>query len=89
MIAARNMLVKMISVSLLTGCTAEPIREVIEVKVPVTVPCRTPAPIDPGYPADALPVDSRLDVALIAFLKEREQRRKYSAEFEASVSGCN
>lgn len=88
------MRVFMISVALvLAGCqtqqqapAAEP--RVVEVQVPVVVPCKITSVPRPAFAVDSLPLGAEIDEQMRALRAERKQRQGYEARLEAAVQGC-
>lgn len=73
---------------MLAGCASEPMRQVVEVKVPVIVPCLGEVPTVPVWKFDTIKTDADLFVKVDGLLIEREQRIKYEALLSAAMAGC-
>lgn len=73
---------------LLAGCASEPMRQVIEVKVPVTIPCLGEVPTEPLWYFDTVKLEADLFAKVDGLLIEREQRIKFEAELTAAIAGC-
>ncbi len=73
----------------LTGCCKPTIiKEPIEVKVPVPVPC-VDKPVDkPKWSLDVATADASIFDKVTLGLKEIEQRRQYERELEAVLAPC-
>lgn len=70
-------------------CKPTIIREPVEVKVPVPVPCATDLPTKPVWQLDYPEVkDAGLFVKGNSALLELEQRRQYERELEAALVAC-
>ncbi len=75
---------------LLAGCAAAPqiVERPIEVKVPVSVPCRTAAIPEPDWPLRHVP-DSASDFEFFrAALAELALRAGYEVRLKAAVAAC-
>lgn len=73
----------------LGGCaTTMPPVQPVEVKVPVTVPCKVPMPERPAFAVDGLPLGSGIWDQMKALRAERWQRQGYETELEAAVKAC-
>jgi hypothetical protein len=73
---------------LLSGCASEPMRQVIEVKVPVTIPCLGEVPAEPPWHFDTIKPEADLFTKVDGLLIEREQRVKFESELTAAMAGC-
>lgn len=80
---------------LLAGCASTPppivrvVKEPIEVKIPVPVPCIASVPSKPDWAMDNPKLRNADVYALgLAALQEIEQRRRYESELEALLKGC-
>jgi hypothetical protein len=71
----------------LTGC-ADMAPKVLEVKVPVQVPCKVDLPQRPVFAVDGLPIGADIWEQMKALRAERKQRQGYEAELEAAVRAC-
>ncbi|MHB0973976.1 MAG: hypothetical protein ACYC0P_07015 [Thiobacillus sp.] len=79
----------LLAVLLLTGCAGMlPAPKVVEVKVPVLVPCKVAPPERPLFAVDGLPVSSGIWDQMKALRAERQQRIGYEVELEAVVKAC-
>lgn len=73
----------------LSGCASSPpIAQLVEVRVPVPVPCKAPSPTRPAFAVDALPLGSGIWEQMSALRAERLQRQGYETELEAAVRAC-
>lgn len=74
----------------LSACATQPhvVREPIEVKVPVAVPCKAPTTPIPAFAFDAVTPADDVYVKGRALLAERMQRAAYEAELRAAVAAC-
>ncbi len=77
----------LLTVLLLTGC-AGLAPKVVEVKVPVPVPCKVTPPERPLFAVDGLPIGSDIWEQMKALRAERQQRIGYILELEAVVRAC-
>ena len=76
---------------LLTACCPKPliVKEPVEVKVMVPVPCQVEHPAKPVWQLDYPDVrQAGLFVKGNSALVELEQRRRYEAELEAALTSC-
>ena len=80
----------LMSVLILGGCGAMQTAAVqpVEVKVPVSVPCKVAAPKRPDFAVDALHVGAGVWEQMKALRAERLQRMGYEQELEAAVGAC-
>lgn len=77
----------------LAGCqsqqqAATPEPRVVEVQVPVSVPCKITPVGRPAFAVDSLPLGAAIDEQMRALRAERRQRQGYEARLEAAVQGC-
>lgn len=77
----------------LAGCQTKqqaPVPEprVVEVQVPVVVPCKIAAVARPAFVVDSLPLGAAIDEQMRALRAERRQRQGYEARLEAAIQGC-
>lgn len=71
------------------GCaSAPPVPEVSVVKVPVEVPCKTPAITRPAFAVDNVPLGLSVFEQMKALRAERLQRKAYELELEAALRAC-
>lgn len=86
----RLKLMQLIAIGLLAGCCPKPtiIREPVEVKVPVAVPCGAKQPEKPKWAMDTLTASANIFDKGLAAIKEIEQRRQYERELEATLKAC-
>lgn len=77
----------LLTVLLLTGCAGMTPR-VVEVKVPVPVPCKATPPERPLFAVDGLAIGSGIWEQMKALRAERQQRIGYEVELEAAVKAC-
>jgi len=87
--------VKLIALSLvllLSACCPKPlvvVKEAVEVKIPVPVPCKVEMPAKPVWQLDYPATRSAgLFVKGNSALVELEQRRQYERELEAALLAC-
>ena len=74
---------------LMMGCgTQTVVREPVEVRIPVAVPCKIEAPARPAMPTAALPAGASRATWLQAALVERENLLGYVPQLEAAIVGC-
>lgn len=76
----------------LAGCQSQqqapaPEPRVIEVQVPVAVPCKITPVGRPAFAVDSLPLGAAIDEQMRALRAERKQRQGYEARLEAVVQG--
>lgn len=83
-----GILAVIVSFSLVGCATTPPPAQPVEVRVPVAVPCKAPAPARPAFAVDALPIGSVIWEQMKALRAERFQRQGYEAELEAAVKAC-
>ncbi|PVZ12633.1 MULTISPECIES: hypothetical protein [unclassified Pseudomonas] len=80
------------SALMLAGCAAQPTAapepRVVQVHVPVPVPCRAPAVAAPPWAAEGLRKGDSLEVKVRALLAERRQRLGYEGELQAALAAC-
>ncbi|MGQ5935254.1 hypothetical protein ACUNHG_14080 [Serratia sp. IR-2025] len=73
----------------LAGCTTTPAEpSYVEVKVPITVPCRTADVARPAFAVDQLPMGAPIDMQMRALRAERHQRIGYERELMAANMAC-
>ncbi|MBK9497322.1 MAG: hypothetical protein IPO08_22940 [Xanthomonadales bacterium] len=72
---------------LLCSCGFAPAR-VVEVRIPVPVPCEAPDVEKPVFEVDRLSLGAGIVEQMKALRIERKQRQGYEAELEAVVKGC-
>ncbi len=74
----------------LAGCASSPevITRTIEVKVPVSVPCKAPAVERPQFAFDRVSKNDDVYVKGRALLVERKQRQSYEQSLEAALAAC-
>ena len=72
------------------GCTPKTIikTEIVEVKVPVSVPCKITPPKRPLMPVDALKKEDDLHTKVKVALAELEIREAYEKTLESSIKEC-
>jgi uncharacterized lipoprotein YmbA len=74
---------------ILSGCsTATRAPSYVEVKVPVSVPCKTADVTRPAFAVDQLPIGSLIDAQMRALRAERHQRIGYERELLAANEAC-
>lgn len=74
-------------IALMAGCASAPPRTV-EVRVPVSVPCKAPAVEAPDWSLNHVAPGAGLFAQVQAMIAELEQRRAYEAELEAAARAC-
>ncbi|MCG8907309.1 hypothetical protein [Pseudomonas sp. DP-17] len=77
----------------LAGCQSQqqapmPEPRVVEVQVPVAVPCKFIPVSRPVFAVDSLPLGAAVDVQMRALRAERKQRQGYEMRLEAALLGC-
>lgn len=72
----------------LAGCAEVAPPKVVEVKVPVSVPCKAPNIERPIFAVDTLPLGSDIFEQMKALRAERYQRQGYEAELEVALAAC-
>ncbi|SPZ65452.1 Uncharacterised protein [Serratia quinivorans] len=83
-----NKLIVLASMAL-AGCTTAPSEpSYVEVKVPITVPCRTADIARPAFAVDQLPIGAPIDVQMRLLRAERHQRIGYERELLAANEAC-
>ncbi|MBP1129014.1 putative lipoprotein YmbA [Serratia sp. PL17] len=79
----------MVCLLVLVGCAgAPPAPSYVEVKVPVTVPCKTADVARPAFVVEQLPIGSPIDTQMRALRAERHQRIGYERELLAANEAC-
>lgn len=79
----------MVSALALAGCSsAPPAPSYVEVKVPVSVPCKTADVARPAFAVDQLPIGASIDAQMRALRAERHQRIGYERELLAANEAC-
>jgi len=72
-----------------TGCASiKSILSPVEVKVPVSVPCRVPDVERPVFATESLTAESDIWDMMAALRAERHQRRAYDVQIEAAIKSC-
>lgn len=74
---------------LLTGCASQVIKEPVEVKVPVPVPCEIKAPSKPIIVTQSLGKDASRFTWLKERLKDAEKLEIYTIQLEVALGACN
>lgn len=74
----------------LIGCSTTPemVVRTVEVKVPVKIPCKSPAVDKPPFELDRTSVNDDLYVKGRAALVEIKQREAYEEKLRAAVAAC-
>lgn len=77
----------------LSGCQAHqqapmPEPRLVEVRIPVAVPCKFTPVSRPVFAVDSLPLGAAVDVQMRALRAERKQRQGYEMRLEAALLGC-
>lgn len=76
------------ALALLTGCAAQPVVQLQQVKVPVPVVCQEPIPERPAMPTEALQPPVGLDAFAQAAMAEIERREGYEQQLLAGLRAC-
>ncbi|OBV39784.1 hypothetical protein [Janthinobacterium psychrotolerans] len=84
---ARQIIPKIISTVLLTGCASAPSAPV-RVEVPVMVPCIGELPPRPAYEFDKLPATATDGEIILALARDWSRGRIYEVVLEAAITGC-
>lgn len=71
---------------ILTGC-ATPER-VVQVRVPVPVPCEVDEPPRPRLGIDSVPINAPIDVLIRNLRADHDVRDGYEAELRAALEAC-
>ncbi|MEN4129607.1 hypothetical protein [Serratia marcescens] len=78
-----------VSVLALASCSsAQPAPSYVEVKVPISVPCKTADVARPAFAVDQLPIGAPIDMQMRALRAERHQRIGYELELLAANEAC-
>ncbi|MBH2961594.1 hypothetical protein I5L45_22825 [Serratia marcescens] len=78
-----------VSVLALASCSSTPpAPSYVEVKVPISVPCKTADVARPAFAVDQLPIGATIDVQMRALRAERHQRIGYERELIAANEAC-
>ncbi|MBH2622927.1 hypothetical protein I5K99_21245 [Serratia marcescens] len=78
-----------VSVLALASCSSTPPAPAyVEVKVPISVPCKTADVARPAFAVDQLPIGATIDVQMRALRAERHQRIGYERELIAANEAC-
>lgn len=73
---------------LLGGCFGREVKtEVVEVRVPVSVPCLGDAPARPAYRFQAAEWPGEKEAALL-LINDLEAAKQYGTAWEAAAAGC-
>jgi uncharacterized lipoprotein YajG len=81
------MLLRVIPMLLLAGCTSTA-PALVEVRIPVPVPCQAPTVETPRFAsADLRPADD-LQTKVRALLAERQQHLAYETRLRAALNAC-
>lgn len=70
----------------LSGC--ETIPEVVEIRVPISVPCEVEKPTRPRMDTDHLPLDAKVDVQNRAMRAEIDRREAYEGQLRTALDVC-
>ncbi len=70
----------------LSGCETMP--EVVEVRVPIAVPCEVATPVRPRMDTEHLPLDAKVDVQARAMRAEIERREAYEGQLRTALDVC-
>ncbi|MDR8482049.1 hypothetical protein [Serratia nevei] len=74
---------------MIAGCSSvPPAPSYVEVKVPISVPCKTADVARPAFAVDQLPIDAPIDAQMRALRAERHQRIGYERELLAANEAC-
>lgn len=78
---------------LLCGCASPPVKEIVtvpvEVKVPVSVPCKVEWPTPPQSNVGLAPIEGGLRTKGVAIIKELEETRAYARLLAAALKACS
>lgn len=88
-----NKLILILAAVIVSACTTvppEPTIDVktVEVKVPVPVACKTPAPIPPTYCFSGLKQSDDVFVKVRCLLSDRKKSIAYEIELVATINSC-
>lgn len=72
--------------TLLTGC--ETMKQLVEVKVMVPVPCNEPMPARPVMPTETMPLKAKVDVQARHMRAEIDRREAYEIKLVAALENC-
>ncbi len=74
---------------LLAGCAdTPPAPSYVEVKVPISVPCKTADVARPAFAVGQLPIGAPIDMQMRALRAERHQRIGCERELLAAIEAC-
>lgn len=82
-------MVRLLPLLLLVGCANQVIKEPVEVRVPVPVPCEIKTPLKPVLVTQSLSKDAPRVTWLKERLKDYEKLEGYSQVLEIALAGCN
>jgi hypothetical protein len=72
---------------ILSGCATPP-AQVVEVRVPVPVPCSVAEPARPALGIDSLPIEAPVDVLVRNLRADHDVRDGYEGELRAALKAC-
>lgn len=83
-------ILKLAPLLLLAACASEALllQPPIEVRVPVSVPCKAPLVPLPSWPLDTLAADAGIYDQVKTLIAEIEARVAYEIKLEAAVRAC-
>lgn len=83
-----KLVIAILSTLLIAGCACQ--EKIVEVKVPVPVPCKVTSPERPVMPLEQAKKDeSDIFVIVKKALAEIEFRQGYETKLEAAIQECN
>ena len=82
-------IIAIICLLVLSGCAKQPIITTpVEVKIPVSVPCKTPIIPAPAWPTSELRAGDSIFRQVQLILAELQIRKGYEAQLEAAIKSC-
>lgn len=83
------MLVALLIILLLSACASKGVFTPVEVKVPVSVPCKVHLPAAPAYHLPALPEGAGLLDKVKALIADFELKSAYELQLRAAAESCS
>lgn len=74
------------SALLLTGCATS--AKLVQVKVPIPIPCQVAEPARPMMDTETIPIESPIDELTRAMRAEIDRREGYEGELRAALNAC-
>lgn len=74
---------------LLSACTPKPIMTPVEVKIPVSIPCKVTVPPEPVWNVPALPADANLPQKVKAGFADLDLAKGYIIKLQAATQACS